>query len=797
MKLQTFSQLRAQRELEQLATANRDLLSIEDRGCEEGDWLADIIVDCKGIAATNGRADINPKERFTVSVPADFPFAYPLVEVKHDRFADLPHVQWGRNICLYASANDWDPRRGMAGFVHRLALWLESAATGKLEGPEAPWHIPVAYPSAAGHVVAKVDIPDEAEHANGTWTGWAIVACYASYHLEIVGWLDAALAPAGDADWISWAHDALAGYSSELDGLPVFISPIMALASSMGFEYPRRLGDLLDKIKAHQLSEHELPRTLLKASRCNKMLDQSQHEESVTLPLLMLIGTPSWDKEIKTRVAALAAWHIEEFSAAALTALDILSDPHVSDMQSQDEPISVLRGWPIEWARVFDQRPQVTLRRDEGRPAQWLRCKRVLVLGCGALGAPLAEHCLRAGCQSVELVDTGGVHPGLLVRQPYEYDDIGLPKVSALADRLQRIRPEAVIVPRMADALDVVPESGSMPPDVDLIIDATANHAVAAKIERNRWRSRGIWPPVFTVVIGHKAERGIGMLSPPGATGAAVDILRQVLLECGKERRLADFPEDFLQENSNKDPLVPEPGCSEPTFAGSSVDVSAIASTLLNGALAQLSRPASSVLGPGACRSAQVVRNLTYSSWPVGGYQMSWDQDTIVHDKLTGYEIRISSEAWETMRHAANIADIARMDGPRAETGGSLYGQIDSASMVIWVAMASGPPGGSVASSAGILLNTADERPHNKELLRQSRGAISFIGMWHSHPNSAAEPSLQDILTMAELTSSTQAKSPKPLLLLILGSGSVQWDRYLKDGTPPGLYAQLFPENPQ
>ena len=90
---------------------------------------------------------------------------------------------------------------------------------------------------------------------------------------------------------------------------------------------------------------------------------------------------------------------------------------------------------------------------------------------------------------------------------------------------------------------------------------------------------------MFTLVIGHKAERGIGMVSPPGATGAAVDILRQVLLECGKERRLADFTEDFLQENFNKDPLVPEPGCSEPTFAGSSVDVSAIASDrgLFNG----------------------------------------------------------------------------------------------------------------------------------------------------------------------------------------------------------------------
>jgi integrative and conjugative element protein (TIGR02256 family) len=174
----------------------------------------------------------------------------------------------------------------------------------------------------------------------------------------------------------------------------------------------------------------------------------------------------------------------------------------------------------------------------------------------------------------------------------------------------------------------------------------------------------------------------------------------------------------------------------------------------------------------------------------------SWEQDTIVHDKLTGYEVRIASEAWETMRHAANIADIAWTGNPRAETGGSLYGQIDSASMVIWVTMASEPSKGSIASPAGILLNTAAERQHNRELLRQSRGAISFIGMWHSHPSSAAEPSPRDILTMRELTSSTETKSSTSLLLLILGSEPGQWDCYLNDGVPPGLYAQLFPETP-
>jgi hypothetical protein len=152
--------------------------------------------------------------------------------------------------------------------------------------------------------------------------------------------------------------------------------------------------------------------------------------------------------------------------------------------------------------------------------------------------------------------------------------------------------PDVMIVANSGNALDIVSDAGSMPPKFDLIIDATANNLVAAKIERNRWRSRGVWPPLLTVVVGHEAERGIGMLSPPGAIGAAMDILRQVLLQCGKERRLLDFVDDFLPEK--KPIFVPEPGCSAPTYIGSSVDTSAIAALLLNGALAQLSRSASS-----------------------------------------------------------------------------------------------------------------------------------------------------------------------------------------------------------
>jgi integrative and conjugative element protein (TIGR02256 family) len=787
----TFDQQKAQAELEQLAEASGGLFSVDDQGCWNGSWLAEIIINCQGLRPAEGGLQLEPTERFTVSVPQDYPYAYPQIVVQHDRFAGQPHVQWGRYICLYAAANDWNSRRGMTGLVHQLAKWLEDAVLGRLEGAEAPWHAPVAYPSANTAVIVRADVPAEAEGADGPWVAWAVIERHADYHLEIRDWLDVSSAP-GDLDgWILWIGRTLTAFRAIAITRPLFVAPMISLPASLGFEYPKELGDLFGKLEAYGLTQYDLLLTVSRAAECNKALAQVSGLEA--LPLLLLLGSPGRHEDISSRVAALAAWRVGKSTAEILDALARLPEVNFAHRESGLPPqlAAELRRWPVEWASVYDHRPQVTVRRDKGRPAVWLRGKRILLLGCGALGAPLAEHCVRAGCAYIQLVDTGGIHPGLLVRQPYRNGDIGLRKVNALADRLRSIGAVAAVVPDHTNALGRIPGTGSMPPDFDLIIDATASNLVAAKIERSRWRSRGFWPPVFTVVAGHEAERGIGVLSPSAATGAGVDILRAVLIQCGQEKRLQDFVDDFLPEE--RPIFVAEPGCSEPTYIGSSVDMSAMAALLLNGALAQLSRPASSVLGPAEKRSAQLVRNPAALSWSPQGRQMSWEQDVIAYDMESGYEIRIAAGAWEAMRRSANLANSMSSTGLQPETGGSLFGQIDPAAMVVWITEALGLPEGSTASPVEILLNTVTDREHNEELVRQSRGAISFIGLWHSHPNCAAEPSATDYETMRKLTDPRQPETIRPLLLLILGSGEGQWEDYLMYGMRPGLHAQIFP----
>ena len=160
----------------------------------------------------------------------------------------------------------------------------------------------------------------------------------------------------------------------------------------------------------------------------------------------------------------------------------------------------------------------------------------MLVLGCGALGAPSAEICVRAGAAEVTVADNGIVSPGILVRQPYQDADIGQYKAIALAWRLNQIHadnrvsalPQDIIVTVLTDEMDAA--------QFDLIIDATANAAVASRLEYCRAQSPGGWPPVMTMLIGHQARRGVVALARPGASGAGRDILRKLGLAASADQ---------------------------------------------------------------------------------------------------------------------------------------------------------------------------------------------------------------------------------------------------------------------
>jgi integrative and conjugative element protein (TIGR02256 family) len=818
MSAPTRGQLLAQEQLRAIAARSDGALTVSSSAdtADLPDWLTVTVRLDMGPAAEEQQGDppdggvrLERHEDATILVPALFPFQPPAITVTHDRFAGLPHVQWGRLICLYHSAADWDPAEGMLSVTLRLSAWLRRAALGHLHAPGQPLEPPIAYTSRwAGCAVIHENAPAAAEGATGeAWLGAAILRPGGTGRVDLVGWLSQRAEVYQHTDSLYECLDE----QERRCGMPVFLGPAVILPGPLTFEFPSKVADLVDAAAQQGVTATELALLLGDVAWINQARTKQREAEGRRIagpPLYALVGSPMRGiAGSATRLTHLAAWRLGGEEAGLAAALAQLWASPLPDQAEQAQRITdAVNDWidyaDVSWARVYELRPEIVERRDNKSAPRWLRGddgsgRRVTVLGCGALGAPIAEQCLRAGVGKLTLVDNGRVSPGVLVRQPYEDADVGQPKATALAARLRRIRPGADIDAQVSDALIAILGNDSEPPDTDLLIDATASQTVAAKIEQRRWMSREPWPPVLTVAIGHLAERGIATLALPDATGASTDMLRKLALAARTAPHLADVADDFFPDPPRATSFQPEPGCSEPTFRGSATEVNALASQLLAGALAglQASGPDGLATGSGQAAgepavppmSARIAR-LPYAGSGNGSDQVTWVNDHAILDPGSGYQIRFSPPALDAMQDDAY--GVRQALGPGIETGGILLGQMDDASQVIWVTSAIGPPPDSQRASSHIRLGTEGTAEFLAAVERSSGGRSHFIGMWHTHPGAEPSESETDRQAMAGLLADTGHPVHRALLV-VLGGPAGQWDAWLEGQADPAIYTRL------
>lgn len=734
------------------------------------------------------RADIRARERFTIAIPPNFPFMPPQVSVLHDRFAGLPHVQWRHHVCLYISpTTEWQPSDGMFGLLDRLLLWVERAADGALDPAGEPLHPPVAYPSThAGVVVIKADTPSI---HGAICMGFAVLQQVSDMRVDLIAWLN--LAETRLFLSSPTAETLVALTRINVQTVSVQLAPAILLARPTPFEFPAKARELISMLNGQGVNKESILDEFALAADLNQRLANLQ-KEGTEQGVYTVIGTPMRGIAGGERRYHLAVWRLSVLEQQAVDLLANVFSPN-ADLASFGERA---RGWldqwldiaDVSWARVYDDRPEVTTRRDRGSPMESMKGRRVLLLGCGAIGGHIAEHLARAGVGYLMLVDKGQVSLGVLVRQPYNDTDIGLPKVDALANRLHRIRPSIEVNSWAGDILTLSPEDDAWLIGVDLIIDAAANPAVTAWLERWRREHADNSPPVVSFLLGHTACRGIATISPTGYSGGGVDLLRKVKLATLAEFDLRAFAEDFFPDPPRTDHFQPEPGCSEATFVGSDAEVAALTATLLLHAL-NVSMQAS-VSGPSGYA---VLVDLGIGITSSVTRRFSWPADKIIQDHATGLHTRLSPSVLAEMRAECRL--MARRHGEQIETGGLLFGEIDDASGVAWVTLASGPPPDSWASRQTFVCGVegVEEQIHWQD--KTTRGAARFLGLWHSHPGVTAAPSDIDEAGMHELLVPVE-RAPRRALLLIIGGTPDGWTAWVRtqvggDLAPPQLYARL------
>jgi integrative and conjugative element protein (TIGR02256 family) len=703
-------------------------------------WLIVLVrVDCSGKEYRPGGVQLKRREWLKLVIPPDFPYQIPSAWTPHTRFAGLPHVQWKRHLCLYqAPSTEWNVNDGMFGYLARLDLWLDHAAAGELNPSGEPLHPPVAYLPAGPTriVIPRVDAPSVGP---ANWIGFAKLANVSETRADITGWMTLA----------------------ELGGDPPY-APAILLSEPMPYEFPAKMGDLLKELEPRGVSTGLIITALRFAVLCNREED----------PLFVVLGTPMRGVAGSTeRIFHLAAWYIEPGLVRGLRLSLNKFDPNPKLQEIGQEVEQIVIDWmkatDVGWCLVREDRPEIVIPRDRDSEVAWFRGKTVSVWGCGAIGSHVADYLARAGVRKLILRDKATVMPGIITRQLFTDDDIGKPKVEALAARLKAISPSLEIEEHTDDLLTGPLSAEDWTDNADVVIETTGAGTVMVKGEAARRRS--VKRIAFvSMALGHEAKNAMMVVAGPRHSGGALDVDRKLRQECYSRPELHEYVEEFWPRESRREVFQPEPGCSDATFSGSCADVAQLTAAILNLAAQELKTPD---LAAAAHLLSQPL--LTPSKKPAHK-RFSWPVDQVLEDLSSGYEVRIAHAAWGEMR--GWIAANDRIRGMRVETGGLLFGERHDLTRTVWVDEVSGPPPDSSHSAMGFVCGVVGTAELAREQAERTAELVRFLGMWHTHPGGRPLPSPTDLNGVEDLVHATDTPNGKSLMLIVGGRASGQFD---------------------
>ena len=720
-------------------------------------------------------------EPINVDIGHDFPYSSPIASAGRKDFPELPHQARGSAFCVRVEPGNWDPSAGMRGFIHAVIDTYQHIALGTLQGNLQPWRPVTATYRGEGYAVIKADLPAQKNVSDGVVFCWAVGAVVNEDRIDIIEWLNV------DRNLV--AAELTRALSEEFAPIitrtpDAFLIPAVVAAKPIAIEYCSFWGKLAYRLQEQAVDWLLLLAHLDRAATINKSRSQADQQAAVLFRVAADTGKAVEEQDARFAVARLTQQQVELFQAI-----------HKQDDDRGQLLSQAAQLLPVPWVEVYDGRPESVLRRTSGRPTDKLAGTRILLLGCGGLGAPIAEHCVRSGAARLHIVDSGTVSPGVLSRQPYEDADIGKPKATVLVARLARIRPEMQITASVADITTSDQFNEPQLAEYDIIIDATANRSVAVRIERAQRDRRDSWPTLFTVAISQRATHGVAAVTPQGAVGAGIDALRRLGLRTYASTALGDVYKAFFPPEAGKLNFRPDTSCSDTTFIGSATDIAALAAQLLDGALARLEPAPDRDDDQPPDRSLSIVRVGHDGERKAARVVLDLAPDRVVMASGQTYEVRIDRDAMETIRGYATASVNGREPGA-GHTGGLLIGQFDSACRIAWVSLATGLPPGSSADPLQISLDVAEVSDFVRERSSRSGGMLSLIGCWHTHPKGPIEPSEEDLKTMRQLAASPAWRAAPALLLVLSVPEGGAAGGGAAGGSPspwlPDIHAQTF-----
>lgn len=727
----TAGQNLAEAQLHEIASASDGAVEIvESRWpSSEGESLVfRVSLDATGYEKLDNGFSFHAREPIRITVPARFPIETPSAYFCHKRFKGHHHVQWGDFICLYQATDvEWNISDGMYGFFTRLDRWLRDAAKNQLDPIDAPLHPPVAYTYPhEKRICVDVNPP--------------LISDGAPFWLGAVTLTERNTLCFDAGEWIPLSDEFPTGKR---------LAAVTLLRQPMPMEYPGTVLGLINALRERDISV-ELLISLLKLFAIHQKIDEA---------LYMLIGAP-----MRRRAAGeplrqhLTAWSIAPENVEELRAIA------ENSLENLEEAWARVKIWATSaktvWCTVFDNRPEVTYRRDGDTSASWFMGKSVAVLGCGALGSHIGEYIARAGASIIRLIDNSVVKPGILARQQFKHASVGYSKQSALSNSLAAINPAIKVEHYYADLKKGWPQEIAFE-DLDLIIDATASRRVTSALHLSFFDAEAV-PPMLRCVLSGRATHGIATFCYPESQLGPADILRQTKLIASTGHKLDPFFSAFWPTEQTSPAFQPEPGCSEPTFVGSAADVAFFASSFFNFAAQTLQRQPEAAVQALFVSSEYRPDGTNHLFSSIVKYQERLCEKDASH----GYRVLLSKEARKSIQ--GEISSNARSGSPKDETGGLLLGEIDDALQTIYIDVATGAPPDSTKTAELFVCGVEGTEAQCEYHATKSGQTTRFVGVWHTHPVSVPRPSDIDLAAIASILH-LQKNTPRHVVMLIIG----------------------------
>lgn len=209
--------------------------------------------------------------------------------------------------------------------------------------------------------------------------------------------------------------------------------------------------------------------------------------------------------------------------------------------------------------------------------------KRILVVGTGAIGAPIVLELARNGCATLQLIEHDVLEPGNSVRWPLGASAWGTRKLRALEKFIDAEYPSTKVIAEHfnlgSDKDDELLTAAIG--EAHLVIDASASHGITSLLDE---RCRQQTVPLITVSATPSVKGGV-VVRHAGDGGCPN------CLEYAWEKKAFAEPTGRWD-----DALTQPPGCAERTFTGASHDLQELSLQAVRLTLQTLDEPAAASL---------------------------------------------------------------------------------------------------------------------------------------------------------------------------------------------------------